>query len=61
MALDLLEQLPLADYYLFHATRGDFLERLGQADEASAAFETAAGLTDNEVERNFLLGRAQDV
>jgi RNA polymerase sigma-70 factor (ECF subfamily) len=61
MALDLLEQLPLADYYLFHATRGDFLERLGRADEASAAFETAAGLTDNEVERNFLLGRAQDV
>jgi RNA polymerase sigma-70 factor (ECF subfamily) len=61
MALDLLEQLPLADYYLFHATRGDFLERLGRADEASAAFETAAGLTDNEVERNFLLGRAQHI
>jgi predicted RNA polymerase sigma factor len=39
------------------AVRGDLLERLGRHDEARAAFEAAAALTDNVRERELLLAR----
>ncbi|MBS0535468.1 MAG: sigma-70 family RNA polymerase sigma factor [Proteobacteria bacterium] len=45
-------------YMPLPAARGDFLFRAGRYAEARAAFETAAGLSRNAVERNFLLKRA---
>lgn len=49
----------LAHYYGLPAARADLLRRLGRSEEAAAAYEDAAALTANEVERGFLLGRAQ--
>lgn len=48
----------LADYLPLYAAKGDFLFRLGRRSEAQAAFERAAGLSDNAVERAFLQNRA---
>lgn len=48
----------LAAYPPFHAAKGDFLMRLGRMAEAQAAFERAAGFSDNAVERAFLEERA---
>jgi RNA polymerase sigma factor (sigma-70 family) len=47
----------LADYLPLHAAKGDFLFRLGRMTEARAGFERAASLSDNAVERAFLMGR----
>jgi predicted RNA polymerase sigma factor len=61
-ALPLVEALvadpALARYHLVHAVRGDLLAKLGQGDEARAAFERAATLTANEREKALLLARA---
>jgi RNA polymerase sigma factor (sigma-70 family) len=46
-------------YHLFPSVRGDFLARLGRADEARAEFERAASLTRNSRERELLLARAR--
>ena len=48
----------LRDYAPLPAARGDFLFRAGRLAEARAQFERAAGLTRNEREKAFLLGRA---
>lgn len=48
----------LGDYLPLYAAKGDFLFRLGRMEEARTAFERAAGLSDNAVERAFLMGRA---
>jgi len=48
----------LRNYAPLPAARGDFLFRAGRREEARAAFETAAALTGNERERDFLLARA---
>ena len=47
----------LAGYHLFHAARGDALDRLGRSDEAAAAFERAMGLTANAAEVELLRRR----
>jgi RNA polymerase sigma-70 factor, ECF subfamily len=60
-ALGIVEDIELDSYYLYHATRGDLLERLGCDDEAVAAFTTAAELTTNVAERRFLEQRAAAV
>jgi RNA polymerase sigma-70 factor, ECF subfamily len=60
-ALAEIEELELDEYHLFHATKGDLLERLGRADEAARAFATAARLTSNTAERNHLRDREQRV
>jgi RNA polymerase sigma-70 factor, ECF subfamily len=58
-ALPLVDALDSLDrHYLFHAVRGDLLRRLGRAEEAATAYERAATLTDNAVERRFLHSRA---
>lgn len=49
----------LNDYYPLWAARGELLDRAGQAVEARAAFEIAAGMTRNRPERDALLRRAQ--
>ncbi len=48
----------LDGYHLLDAVRGDLLDKLGQADEARAAFESAADGTRNERERAILRARA---
>ena len=47
----------LDGYYLWHASRADFLRRLGRSDEATAAYARALELAPSEVEREFLRGR----
>jgi RNA polymerase sigma-70 factor (ECF subfamily) len=47
----------LAAYPYLAASRADFLHRLGRDTEARAAYEEALVLTDNDVERRFLLDR----
>jgi RNA polymerase sigma-70 factor, ECF subfamily len=56
-ALDLADQLGLADYYLYHATRADLLRRLGRPAEAAAAYDAALARTGNAAERRFLRQR----
>jgi RNA polymerase sigma-70 factor, ECF subfamily len=51
------DDLPLESYYLFHAIRADFLRRLGRAEPAAAAYESAIDRTANAAEREFLRGR----
>jgi RNA polymerase sigma factor (sigma-70 family) len=48
----------LASYHLLPAVRGDFLAKLGRADEARAELTRAASLTKNARERALLLERA---
>lgn len=56
-ALDIVDRLRLENYHLYHATRGDLLERLGRSDEAVKAYGTALALTENEAERTYLTTR----
>lgn len=58
VALALVEELALTRYRVWHVVRADLLRRLGRRADAADAYETAAGLTDNAAEREFLHGRA---
>ena len=60
-AIMAVEPLPLDGYYLYHATLGDLLARLGRLKEARAAFQSAVGLTENETERAYLTSRIADL
>ncbi len=60
-ALELIAELPLQRYYLFHAIRADLLRRLGQADRAAAAYQAAIERTSNAAEIAFLNNRMQAV
>jgi RNA polymerase sigma-70 factor (ECF subfamily) len=51
----------LAGYAYLPSARGDLLRRLGRRDEARLAYEEALLLTENEVERAFLVQRLSDV
>jgi RNA polymerase sigma-70 factor (ECF subfamily) len=59
--LALLDDLDLPRYHLLHAARADLLERLGRTDEATAAYETAMSLTDNQAERDLIARRLRRV
>ena len=54
VALQLVDELPLGHYYLFHAVRADLLRRLGCSGEADAAYRNAIARTDNAAEVAFL-------
>jgi len=56
----LVDENALARYHLLPAVRADLLVKLARPDEARAEFERAAGLTDNERERDLLLSRAAE-
>jgi RNA polymerase sigma-70 factor (ECF subfamily) len=58
-ALDVLADLSLDDYYLFHAIRADLLRRLGRNADASLAYAAAADRTANAAERAFLRQRQE--
>jgi RNA polymerase sigma-70 factor (ECF subfamily) len=60
VALALVDELPLENYYPFHAVRADLLRRLGRRPEARAAYEAAIELAGNEAERAFLRKAHQD-
>jgi RNA polymerase sigma-70 factor, ECF subfamily len=51
----------LAEYRFFHATRADFLRRLGRWAEAAEAYERALALSANAAESAFLRGRIAEV
>lgn len=53
-ALTLVDAVDLTEHYLFHAVRADLLARLGRAEEARRSFDTAARLTENQRERDYL-------
>ena len=57
-ALATLDGLELGDYHLFHATRADFLTRLGRHAEAATAYEAAIAHSTNAAERAFLESQA---
>jgi len=51
----------LAHYHLVHTARAELLRRAGRVREAAAAFEAAAAMSQNEVERASLRQRARGV
>jgi RNA polymerase sigma-70 factor (ECF subfamily) len=59
VAVDEVDRLAeaLADFHLFHSTRGDLLRRLGRLDDAADAYDRAIVLAGNAAEREFLVGR----
>lgn len=61
LLLDRLATIPqLARYAPLPAARGDLLFRAARFEEARTAFETAARLSTNERERDFLLKRSAE-
>jgi RNA polymerase sigma-70 factor (ECF subfamily) len=59
--LDALDELAgepqLARYHYLAAARGEFLRRLHRTDDARLAFQEALMLSENQVERDFLESR----
>jgi RNA polymerase sigma-70 factor (ECF subfamily) len=53
-ALDILDALDLADYYLFHAIRGELLQRVGRHADAFSAYGLAIECGPNDAELEFL-------
>ncbi len=60
-ALALVEPLPLAGFYVFHAVRADLLRRLRRHEEAALAYDAALAVTENAAERAFLRRRRSEV
>jgi RNA polymerase sigma-70 factor, ECF subfamily len=57
----LLDEPALATYGYLSAARADFLRRMGRWSQAATAYEEALTLTDNAVERAFLVRRLDEV
>jgi RNA polymerase sigma-70 factor (ECF subfamily) len=51
----------LANFHLFHATRGDMLRRMGDGERATTAFGTAFDLAPTDTERRFLQRRIDEL
>ncbi|MEO8531613.1 MAG: hypothetical protein ABI459_10340 [Deltaproteobacteria bacterium] len=56
-ALKILRHLTLDTYQPYHATMAEVLARLGQFDAAAQAYDKAIELSENPLERGFLLAR----
>ncbi len=56
----LCDEPALKNYHLLPSVRGDLLHKLGRYEEAHAAFEAAAALTDNRREHDLLKRRAAE-
>jgi RNA polymerase sigma-70 factor (ECF subfamily) len=56
-----VDELDLAEYHLYHATRAELLRRLGRAPEAAAAYQAAIARAGNDAERDFLAGRLRSL
>lgn len=57
VALAQVDQLPLAGYHAWHATRADLLRRLGRSAEARKQYDAAIAATQNSAERAYLSRR----
>ena len=57
VALELIDELPLEHYYLFHAIRADLLRRLGHEHQAEAAYRAPIKRTRNAAEIAFMKER----
>ena len=57
LALELVDQLGLDGYHLFHSTRADLLRRLERRSEAAASYDAAIARTANRAEQSFLQHR----
>jgi RNA polymerase sigma-70 factor (ECF subfamily) len=57
----LLRRGDLADYHLAHAARADLCRRLGQTEEARAAYQRALDLARQQPERRYLQRRLDDL
>jgi RNA polymerase sigma-70 factor, ECF subfamily len=53
-ALAIVDDLALADYRYFHATRGELLSRLERTEEAREAYGRALALAHDDAERRLL-------
>ena len=51
----------LADYHLAHAARAELCRRLGNRDDAAAAYRKALALARQETERRFIEGRLREL
>ncbi len=60
-ALEVVDDLDLGSYHLFHATRADLLVRLDRPEEAADAYDRALELAGNAAERRFLTERRDEV
>ena len=60
-ALEILEQLDLDNFHLYHAARADLLERLGRLDDATAAYDRSIALATNAVEQDHLRRRRAEL
>ena len=58
-ALAIVDALPLDGYQYWHSTRGELLRRLGQAEEARAAYRRALELAPSTAERRYLQRRME--
>jgi RNA polymerase sigma-70 factor (ECF subfamily) len=58
-ALAIVDALRLDGYQYWHSTRGELLRRLGQAEEASAAYRRALELATSTAERRYLQRRIE--
>ena len=56
-ALAIVDGLDLDPWHLYHAVRGDLLERLRRREEAAASFARAAAMTESGAERAYLESR----
>jgi RNA polymerase sigma-70 factor (ECF subfamily) len=56
----LAELVEIEGYYLYHATRADFLRRLGRTEEAAEAYRRALDLAENGMEREYLERRLRE-
>jgi RNA polymerase sigma-70 factor (ECF subfamily) len=61
VALGIVDTLALDRYHVAHAVRADLLRRLGRTTEAVAEYIIAAEQTGNDVERQFLLRRRDEL
>ena len=55
--LAIVDGLDLAQWHLYHATRGELLARLGRTGEARGAYGQALELVTNDAERRHLEAR----
>jgi RNA polymerase sigma-70 factor (ECF subfamily) len=60
-ALRIVDGLDLDTYYLWHATRGDLLEKVGDINAAQEAWRAAKSLTENPAEQALLRERSAQV
>ena len=60
-ALEIVDDLPLAGFHVFHAVRADLLRRLGRQSAAALAYDAAIAVTGNVAEQRFLRRRRNEL